>query len=63
MDEKRATRRSCSYGRAKTSTVRGDVNIVNQKLRTDYGRGTFWAGVAFVLTIGPLIVMHALGWF
>ena len=63
MEMKKTTRRCCNNGRAKVSTVRGDMNIVNEKLRTDYGRGTFWAGVAFVLTIGPLVVMHALGWF
>ena len=63
MARERATRPSVQAGRAKKSTVRGDIHIVNDELRSDYGRGTFWAGVAFVLTIGPLIVMHAMGWF
>lgn len=60
---RKATRPSVQAGRAKSSAFRGDVNIVNEKLRSDYGRGTFWAGVAFVLVMGPLLVMHALGWF
>lgn len=60
---RKATRPSLRRGRAKTSAYRGDVNIVNEKLREGYGKGTFWAGIGFVLVMGPLLVMHALGWF
>ena len=63
MAREKAARRSCSYERAKTSTVRGDVNIVNEKLRRDYEKATLWAGIAFVIVIGPMLVMHALGVF
>lgn len=63
MAVEKATRPSIRQGRAKTSTVIGDVNIVNEKLARDYERGTFWAGIAVVMTLGPLMIMHALGVF
>lgn len=64
MTERRATRRRCSDGRVRTSTVRGDVNIVNENAEKDYRSGCLWAGVCMVLVWGPLAVLGAyLGWF
>ena len=63
MTEKKATRPSVQAGRAKTSNVKSDVFIVQEKLQRDYHRGTFWAAIAFVLVIGPMLVCHSLGWF
>ena len=58
-----AARRSGNYGRARVSTVKPDIRIVQENLDREWRVGTFLAGMAFALVIGPLVLMHAAGWF
>ena len=54
-----AARCSCNYIRARSS-MQTDTDIVARNLERDWKVGTLWAGLGFVLVIGPMLVMHAL---
>lgn len=61
MRGKRATRRSCSYDRAKMSAQ--DAEIVAQIKADDFMRGSYWAAIAIALTFGPMLALGIFwGW-
>lgn len=62
-DARSAARRSCSYGRAKVSTVIPDTEIIREKAQSEWDRGCRWAGFALALTFGPMMALGVMmGW-
>jgi hypothetical protein len=52
----KAARGSCNYARAKSSPVKSDVSIVQQRIEEEWKKGCFWAAFAFVLLFGFMIL-------
>ena len=63
MNKNKAARHRCNDSRARVSTVKPDIRIVQQTLDREWRVGTFFAGMACVIVLGPLLLMWAAGWF
>ena len=57
MRGKKATRRSCHYGRARVSTRRSDTDIVR-----DYERGCKWAALMLAAMLLAMAAMEVTPW-